>query len=98
VGHGFVGMNYGVRVEGGEIDGLAYSEDACEDVEEKDRTPSRFCRGEEEKDADDGEKDGAEGSDYEDDGEDMVEGDRTMTGVDLGGHGAFGRASLVKEL
>jgi hypothetical protein len=91
-------MKDDVRVDGGEIDGLAYSEDACEDVEEKDGAPSRLCRGEEEKDADDGEKDGAEGSDYEDDGEDMMEGDRTVGGVDLGGHGAFGRAFVVSEL
>jgi hypothetical protein len=72
VGHGFVGMKDDVRVERGEIDGLAYTEDASEDVEDKDGTSSRLCRGEEEKDADDGEKDGTEGGDNEDDGEDMM--------------------------
>lgn len=72
MGHGFLGMKDDVGVERGEIDGLAYSEDACEDVEEKDGASSRLCGGEEEKDADDGEKDGAEGGDYEDDGEDMM--------------------------
>lgn len=72
MGHGFLGMKDDVGVERGEIDGLAYPEDAREDVEEKDGTSSRLCRGEEEKDADDGEKDGAEGGNYEDDGEDMV--------------------------
>jgi len=65
-------MKDDVRVDRGEIDGLAYSEDACEDVEEKDGTSSRLCGGEEEKNADDGEKDGAEGCDNEDDGEDMM--------------------------
>lgn len=82
MGQGFVGMKDDVRVSGGEIDGLAYPENAGEDVEDKDGTPSGLCRGEEEKDADDGEKDSAEGSDYEDDGEDMVEGE-------LRWHGAF---------
>jgi hypothetical protein len=72
VGHGFVGMKDDVRVERGEIDGLAYSEDACEDIEDKDGTSSRLCRGEEEKNADDWEKDGAEGGDDEDDCEDMM--------------------------
>lgn len=70
--HGFLGMKDDIGVERGEIDGLAYAEDACEDVEEKDGTPSRLWRGEEEKDGDDGEKDGAEGGNYEDDGEDVV--------------------------
>jgi hypothetical protein len=65
-------MKDDVRVERGEIDGLAYSEDACEDVEDKDGTSSGLCGGEEEKNADDGEKDCAEGGDNEDDGEDMM--------------------------
>ena len=91
-------MKDDIRVDGGEINGLAYSEDACEDVENKDGTSSRLCRGEEEKNADDGEKDGAEGSDYEDDNEDMMEGDSPGTGEDLGGHEAIGRAFVVRKL
>jgi hypothetical protein len=72
VGQGLFGMKDDVRVERGKIDGLAYSEDAREDIEEKDGTSPRLCRGKEEQDADDGEKDGAERSDYEDDGEDVM--------------------------
>jgi hypothetical protein len=96
VGHGFVGMKDDERVDGGEIDGLAYSEDACEDVEDKDGTSSGLCRGEEEKNTDYGEKDGSERCDYEDDGEDMMERDRTRTGVELRGHGIAGRAFVVR--
>jgi hypothetical protein len=93
-------MKDNVRVDRGEIDGLAYSEGACEDVEDKDGTSSRLCWGEEEKNADDGEKDGAEWCDYEGDGEDMMDGDSTRTGIggDLGGHGAARRTFVVREL
>jgi len=79
-------MKDDVGIETGKIDSLAHSEDTCEDIEDKDGTSSRLCGVEEEENADDGEEDGTEGGDYEDDGEDMMEGD-TPWGV-WGGHGA----------